>query len=478
MADEDLRWLHTEVEEGAFAWDETIETREETEGSAPEALTYHTSRDLFQAQAALLDTLTVSLSADPETYRLVRAHLGALERWHEQHTGWRIQRGPGFFRLERHLYRVAPVYLDDKLKRARDFVCLTWLLWFAEKRHLDGGGRNQQFLLSQLADELQQQSKETADTGRALDFRNQQDRYSMWRALDYLTRLGGLQTLEGEVKKWAEDSAQQDGEVLYEFTPVAHSLIEALNMERVTAMATLLNEQGEQLPTPGVLSPLAQRLPAILRAWRALLLGPALLRYDDPVAFAALREEAEQVSNELSRSFGWLLELNDDYACVVRGSSLSAGAGPALTLNGAHDQMLLLLCTALRQQVEQGTWAPDSYGCLHLSHWDITPLFNDLRLRYSSYWGASVRESKGAELLEEIYRRMRLLGLLRGPDAQGRLLILPTVARYSVSYSQEPPEERAKTAPTRKDSRKRARVERPAFDWTSAEDEGAAQQEG
>lgn len=478
-ADEDQRWLHMETEESASDWDETIETREETEALAPEALTYHTSRDLFQAHAALLDTLTVSLSTNPEMYRLVRAHLVTLERWHEQHTGWRIQRGPGFFRLERHLYRVAPVYLDEKLKRARDFVCLTWLLWFAEKRHLAGGGRNQQFLLSQLADELQQQSKE-ADEGRALDFRNQQDRYSMWRALDYLARLGGLQTLEGEVRKWAEDSAQQEGEVLYEFTPVAHSLIEALHMERVTAMATHLNEQSEQLPAPGTLSPLAQRLPALLRAWRALLLGPALLRYDDPAAFAALREQAEQVSNELARSFGWLLELNDDYACVVRGSSLSAGAGPALTLNGAHDQMLLLLCTALRQQVEQGSWSPDSYGCLHLSHWDITPLFNDLRQRYGSYWGASVRESKGAELLEEIYRRMRLLGLLRGPDAQGHLLILPTAARYSVSYSQEPPEERATTTPARKNSRKRARVERPAFDWTSAENESAAaaQQEG
>src|SRR5581483_3304050 len=128
-------------------------------------------RSLLQAQAALLDNTIISIQTDPETYRLVRTHFAALEQWHIQHTGWRIQRSSSLFRLERHLHMIAPVFLDDKLKRARDFACLVWLLWFAEKRYLAGGGRNQQFLLSQLADELQQQSQLAANT--ALDFRNQ-----------------------------------------------------------------------------------------------------------------------------------------------------------------------------------------------------------------------------------------------------------------------------------------------------------------
>src|SRR5260370_28551706 len=127
-------------------------------------LTYRASRDIFQAHAALLDNVTVSLHTNPDAYRLIRAHLVTLERWHEQNTGWRIQRGSAFFRLERHLHGITPVYLDDKLKRALDFVCLSCLLWFAEKRYLAGGGRNQLFLLSQLAGDVQQQS--TVGTGR------------------------------------------------------------------------------------------------------------------------------------------------------------------------------------------------------------------------------------------------------------------------------------------------------------------------
>lgn len=461
-------------EENDFTWDKQDEDREPA--TPPQAaLTYHTSRNLFQAHSALLDNITVSLHTNAEAYRLVRAHLATLERWHEQNTGWRIQRGSAFFRLERHLHSITPVYLDEKLKRARDFVCLTWLLWFAEKRHLAGGGRNQQFLLSQLADELQRQSKE-ATGASALDFRNQQDRYSMWRALDYLTRLGGLQTLEGEVKKWAEDAAQQDSEVLYEFTPVAHSLIEALSEERVAAIADLLVRQHKQLLPSGTLSPVAQGLPALMRAWRALLIGPVLLRYDDPGAFAAVTEQAEWVSDELARTFGWLLELNDDYACAVRGSGSSAGAGPALTPNGAYDHMILLLCTAFRQQVEQGVWSPDRYGCLHVSHWDIIPLFSELRQRYGSYWGATVKDSKAIELLEEVYRQMRQFSLLRGPDADGQMLILPTAARYSVNYQQDLPEDLPKTRLQTRNTKKQADAASLAFDWIASES-GNSEQE-
>lgn len=430
-------------QEDAHLYDTGLEDEERAETpprqNAP--ATYSGSTNLFRAHAALLDTIVVAPELDTDAYRLVRTHFPTLEHWHEQHTGWRIQRGSGFYRLERHPYTSSPVFHDERLKRPRDFVCLTWLLWFAEKRHLAGGGRNQQFLLSQLADELQKQSAIVSENG--LDFRNQQDRYSISRVLDYLTDLGALRTLEGEVRKWIEDTEQADNEVLYEFTPIAHSLVEALNERRVKEITTLL-ERGRYLLPPGTLTPLAETIPPLFRAWRALLLGPALFRYDDPHAFAALTAQAEQVNSELAETFGWLLELNNDYACIVRGGGLSIGAGPGLTLNSAYDQMLLLLCTAFRQQVEQNIWNADAYGCLSVTHWDIIPLFSELRQRFGSYWGATVQSIKATDLLAEIYQRMRLLGLLRGPDMDGRVLILPTAARYNVSYTQEPPEERMK----------------------------------
>jgi Protein of unknown function (DUF2398) len=407
----------------------------EEEGSpAGLILPRYLPRSLLQAHAALLDNAIIYVQTNPETYRLVRAHFTALEQWHIQHTGWRIQRSSSFFRLERHLHMMTPVYLDEKLKKPRDFACLLWLLWFAEKRYLAGGGRSQQFLLSQLAGELAEAAEVAGD--RALDFRNQHDRYSMWRALDYLTRLGALQALEGEAKRWAEDADQPDSEVLYEFTPGAHSLIEALDEKRLAAITPLLGATNRLLP--GAFPAAREDVPPLVRAWRVLLLGPALFRFDDPEAFAAVVGRGERVRGDLEEEFGWFLELNSDYACIVRGGGLSIGAGPTLALNGAYDQMILLLCSAFRQRVEAGMWSPDTYGCLSATHWDIIPLFSDLRQRYGAYWGSTVQQTKATDLLEEIYLRMRQLGLLRGPDPAGNMLILPTAARYSVSYAQEP----------------------------------------
>jgi metallophosphoesterase superfamily enzyme len=45
---------------------------------------------------------------------------------------------------------------------------------------------------------------------------------------------------------------------------------------------------------------------------------------------------------------------------------------------------------------------------------------------------------------------MRQVGLLRGPDSKGNILILPTAARYSVSYDLAAQESKAKTKETRR----------------------------
>ncbi|MBA2680366.1 MAG: TIGR02678 family protein [Ktedonobacteraceae bacterium] len=420
---------------------------------------------MIQAHVALLDHEIVSLQIEPESFRQIRIHYTTLVRWHETHTGWRIQRGSTFFRLERHLHAAVPVVLDAHLKKPRDFACLVWVLWFAEKRYLTGGGRNQQFLLSQLAADVQEQSNAVCGSERQLDFRNQQDRYSIWRSLEYLAHLGGLRSLEGEIKRWVDNAEQLDNEVLYEFTDIAHSFVEALQEQHISALAAHTQPLGSTF-----VAALGQSIPPLHRAWRTLLLGPLLLRYDDAEAFSALTQQADTVSEGLAEAFGWLLELNCDYACIVRSESLSSASGPGFLLTSAHDQIILLLCSAFRQQVVEGSWNPDAYGCVRVTQWEVANIFGDLRQHYGSFWGATVQHLQAIDLLEELYRKMRQIGLLRGPDSEGELLILPTVARYAVSYAQEPDSDRAHQQRTR--SREKS-TERPMtqenFGWANLE---------
>jgi len=393
--------------------------------------------EITKAHVALMER-GVILSKQIDLFRLVNRHYYTLQNWHDQNTGWRIQRGATVIRLVRQLSATTPGYVYDRLKEPRDFACLTWILSFAENRQLTGRGNEQQFLLSQLAEQIQEQSRSEADGETAFDFRRPTDRYSIQRALQYLEDMGGVQLVDGQTKEWVEQSA--DADVLYEFTDVIRSLVSAFNPQLLAMVATHLNNEGKTLQPTLLQSIVGDNFPVmalkpLVRAWRTLLLGPVLLRYDDPEAFAELVAHADEVANELLETFGWLLDVKRDYACVVRASGMSSGPVTSLTPFGTSDQMAVLMCTAIREQVTTGAWPlPDKYGCVHITSEDMSALFYALRERYGENWGNEARSKGSRSLLNDVYKKMRQVGLLRGPDGAGNMLILPTAARYSASY--------------------------------------------
>lgn len=446
------------IEESINEESAAIDARNEL--PARSRLTVHANTaDLLKAHVTLMER-EVILAQHVDQFRLVNRHYHALQSWHEQHTGWRVLRSATVIRLLRHVSVLTPGYLYERLREPGDFACLTWILWYAENRQLTGRGNEQQFLLSQLAEQLQEQSTSGADeissdATKALgfDFRKPSDRYSIQRALHYLQDLGGVQLVDGQTREWVEQAP--DADVLYEFTDVIHALVAALDLPLLENLADRLSEPAIAL-APALLAE-ATHIPPLTRAWRTLLLGPALLRFDDPQAFSVLLTHADALADELLNTFGWLLEINRDYACIVRASGMATGPVTPLTPYGSNDQIALLLCTAMREQVSSKAWAaPDSYGCLHISTEDMAALLYTIRERYGEQWGNEARNKSSRVLLNEIYRKMRQVGLLRGPDAAGNLLILPTAARYAASY--EKPDQETKAALTGKKANARSKI--------------------
>lgn len=385
--------------------------------------------DLIKAHTVLMEKETLLLKQG-DLFRLIHYHYHRLQTWHDQHTGWRIQRSSNVIRLVRHLSAATPGYLYERLREPKDFACLTWILWYAENRQLTGRGNEQQFLLSQLAEQVQEQSMQGIGADAAFDFRRPADRYSIQRALQYLEGIGGLQMVDGQTREWVEQTGHAD--VLYEFTDAVRSLILALDPQVVEQATSHLSNPSTTLQ-PALLP--ADSTPPLTRVWRALLLGPALFKFDDPGAFHALLAHAESIANELLDTFGWLLDIQRDYACIVRASGTSSAPVSPLTPYGSNDQVALLLCHAMRNKVESGAWpAPDSYGCLHVSVEDLFELFYSVRERYGENWGNEARNKSARSLLNDIYKKMRQSGFLRGPDTEGNLLVLPTAARYATTY--------------------------------------------
>ena len=388
------------------------------------------SADLIKAHVVLLERELIQ-AKQGDLFRLVQHHYYRLQSWHDQHTGWRIQRSSKVIRLERRLSATTPGYLYERLREPRDFACLTWIVWYAENRQLSGRGNDQQFLLSQLAEQIQEQSIQDIEGGDGFDFRRPGDRYSIQRALNYLEGLGGLQLVDGQTREWVEQVA--DADVLYEFTDVTRSLVASLRIEQVTQLALELADPGAVLKPSRM--PMVTGVPDLTRAWRALLLGPALFKFDDPAAFEAVQQHADRLATELLATFGWLLDLRRDYACIVRASGSGNGPVNVLTPYGTNDHIALLLCTAIREQVQSGKWSePDANGCLLVATEDMAALFYSVRERYGDNWGNEARSRSSQSLLNDVYRKMRQMGVIRGPGESGQVLVLPTAARYRATY--------------------------------------------
>src|ERR1700687_3310031 len=165
--------------------------------------------DLMKAHLALMEK-EVILPKQSDLFRLVKYHYYALQSWHDQHTGWRIQRDASAIRLICNPGITTAGYLYDRLKEPGDFACVTWILWYAENRQLSGRGNDQLFLLSQLAEQIQEQSLAAVDEEAAFDFRRQAARYSIQRALLYLEELGGLRLVDGQTRQWVEQASGAD----------------------------------------------------------------------------------------------------------------------------------------------------------------------------------------------------------------------------------------------------------------------------
>jgi hypothetical protein len=114
---------------------------------------------------------------------------------------------------------------------------------------------------------------------------------------------------------------RDSSEALIEFTDVVEALIVELNLDAVRALREGRPDSRE-LDVP-VLD--AASSPPLRRAWRTLLLGPILLRRDDPAAFEVARRQRATIEAEAEDLFGFVLDLTPTYARFVRPSGTFPG---------------------------------------------------------------------------------------------------------------------------------------------------------
>ncbi|MFO7274503.1 MAG: TIGR02678 family protein [Bacillota bacterium] len=380
----------------------------------------------------LIDRYVIRQADEPEAYRRVVLHEGYLRAWFHERPRWRILAGRGIYRLERLPARLLPHRGLPRLRSPLAYACLCWSLWFAET--LGTAGRDW-FVISELAERISSISE-----GR-FTLAERSHRQALVQALQLLIDLGGLILRDGDVDRWVDGQEYlgEPPEVMYEFTETTPRLLANFSYGSLTVAAAA--DHGQRTAAP-----CGEESPPLARAWRALLLGPVFWKADDPEAFAVLEANEEAVCRDLEVALGWQLELTPTFARIWRTTTARGASGVLLDLypepgEEAEERNtryifhpILLLLGRCQEGVTEGRWPVEADGAVVISAGELHDLLSELRSQHRPSWGAVLGALPLEELVQQVLKEMRRMGLLRGPDRFGRCWLLPVAAGIRGQY--------------------------------------------
>jgi uncharacterized protein (TIGR02678 family) len=375
-------------------------------------------REFRLCAEALIDRVTVTAADDRALLERIRRLAPALQSSFATLAGWRLQTHPEFARLVKTPARAEASHGLALAKGRLDYATLAWVLWYGE--HTAG----RRFTVSQIAEEIKRRSA-AADGTPGLDWSGRDQRLAARRVFRALEEMGVLRLQDGSVDEWADDTGKRDA--LYAWGAAAWRL-------HVAVPPAELERRAEGRPPPPSAAP--PEATDRVRAFRTLLLNPALFRRDDPAAFRALEdpEQRPRFERDLANLTSWRLEVTAEYARVLRPARSDDAVQTPIPVNSDIAHAVLCFCGLLRERQQAGRLVPSAGERFLLHASRIEQDVAELQDRYGGSWGKTMREQRVGTLMRDLLDEMAAWGLMRGPDEGGHYEVMPTTARFAARY--------------------------------------------
>jgi uncharacterized protein (TIGR02678 family) len=241
-----------------------------------------------------------------------------------------------------------------------------------------------------------------------------------------LEEMGVLRLQDGSVDEWADQNGKRDA--LYAWGAAAWRLHVAIPAAELEQLA-----EGRTAP---------RAAPAVdgtdeIRLFRTLLLNPALFRRDDPAAFRLLDDPEHRagIIRNLKYLTSWELEVTAEYARVLRPARSDDAVQTPIPLSAGISHVVLCFCSLLRERQRAGRLVPGGGERFLVHEGRVEQDVAELQARFGTPWGKVLREQPVRTLTRELLAEMKAWGLMRGPDADGQWVVLPTAARLAAHYA-------------------------------------------
>ncbi len=362
----------------------------------------------------LIEQFWICKDNDKEAYYKVKRDIPDFQRFVREQLGWKLIHTENLLKLEKRPVHAESFMGIQEFSDIRDYCILCVVLMYLEDKE-----EQEQFLLSELIDYVETQLKAYMQ----IDWTSFTQRKSLVRVLLYMEKLQMLRVYEGSSEAFGIEAGQ---EVLYENTGYSKYFATSFptDISGYESWKDFEQSDFEELQE--------QRGSArINRVYRQLVVCPSFYweSNDDGDAYY-LKNQRQWVGKYLEENVGGMLEIHKNSAFLMLEDSDSYGADHPRDAILRH--VVLLVCTGIRQQVDEGKLEKQENECIVMSKEAFEGLVMDCKNQWERAWSKEYREMDGEKVLENVTAYMRNWLMLREEGEQ--IILLPSVGRLAGMY--------------------------------------------
>lgn len=372
-----------------------------------------------QCVQSLLNRPWVLKQEQPVLFQQIKDHYEVLREWFYERLGFPLIVTRNFIKVEKIPGTYQPWMGINEFLMPRDYGLFTYGLWY-----LEGKGEAEQFLLSQMVEEIKEHLL-TMDV--TIDWTLYEHRLSMMRALRKLKQLNILIAVDGDEGDWAQQGG--DNNVLYECSSMARYVLRRFPKELMAYQDIDALSEREEAETPE--AEIAQRRQ---RVYRRLVQEPMVYDWEWTeeerhyllTQRRSIIEHMDEMLNLEGRRYQEGLLFFDP--------EVSAEGDLFPTLSVISDLVILMAGEVRRRMTrDKPLYDFDEWGRIHLTVTDLEAVMMALREKYKDYWSKEYRMMSLHELVRRVISHLQEWNLGTQVNSD-EILLFPALGRWNGNY--------------------------------------------
>lgn len=348
----------------------------------------------MEAVKTILENFWIDKSKDKDKYIKTKHEINQARKFILEQLGWRLIINDKILKVEK-IPACAESFMGiTEFTDKMDYCIFSALLIFLEDRE-DG----EPFLLSELVDVIVIQLKEFIQ----LDTTVFSHRKSLVRALKFAENTGLIKVVDSSNEKTTDII---DKEVLYVNTGLSRYFATNFNRD-ISSYKTYRDFEEEHIEDTQT----DRGHFRINRVYRQLVSSPAVYwtENDNPDSIY-IKNQRNAIQKTLDGNIGGELRVHKNSAFFVMYEDNCTGE--IFPDNKAISEIILLVCSEIRKQIEQNILVRNSNDCIYIGMEDFKNIVQTCRDKYLLAWSKEYREMTFEKLVLSIIENMKMWKML------------------------------------------------------------------